>query len=283
MPIALSTTASRTTASPAPPSEPIDVERDLVLMLTATVQVNGMSDVSRPDPRDRERDYADALRYYLTRHPRFRRIAFVENSGWPLDGLRRVAADANRHGAEVEFVSLRCNDFPRHLGKSFGEMLLVDQALRRSALLADARYVGKLTGRLFLTNLTRLMAAARGPFDLFCDDHGHGLYERLRLPARFVSLRCESRFLVFTPAAFDRLIRPRYHELDDSRGLYLEKLLHRVATARWPGLRVVNRFPIEPEFRGRAGHGNKDFGSPVELAKVRVRAALRRVLPKVHF
>src|SRR5438309_235351 len=106
-------------------SKALDISADVTLLMTATVNPGDMPNVTAPDPRQREQDYAACLRYNLTAHPRFRRLVFAENSGWPLDRLRREALAAAR-GQEVEFLSLQGNDFPRDLGKSYGEMLLIE-------------------------------------------------------------------------------------------------------------------------------------------------------------
>src|SRR3954447_26876827 len=105
----------------------LDISRDVTLLLTATVHPKGMPDSTAPDPRQRECDYINCLRYYLAAHPRFRRVVFAENSGWPLERIRREAVSAAT-GQRLEFLSLEGNDFPRHLGKSYGEMVLLERA-----------------------------------------------------------------------------------------------------------------------------------------------------------
>ena len=69
----------------------INVPQDVALVLTSSIDVKGMTSSSRPDPRLRENDYAATLEYYLTEHPKVRRIIFIENSNWPLDRLRDLA------------------------------------------------------------------------------------------------------------------------------------------------------------------------------------------------
>ncbi|HTQ79448.1 MAG TPA: hypothetical protein VMM92_05590, partial [Thermoanaerobaculia bacterium] len=94
---------------------PLDLENQLALLLTASVEVNrGISSVTAVDARTREAEYAENLRYLLSHHPRIRKIIFAESSGWPLDRFQELARENpwNPWGKEVEFLQLACNDFP---------------------------------------------------------------------------------------------------------------------------------------------------------------------------
>jgi hypothetical protein len=91
-------------ASSSSSRAPLSLERDLVLLLTATIDIKGMPKAYPTVPEQRQRDYGNSLRYYLDNHPRVQKILFVENSGWPLDRLREVAGE-NPLGKQVEFIS----------------------------------------------------------------------------------------------------------------------------------------------------------------------------------
>jgi hypothetical protein len=258
----------------------IRIEDGFALLLTASIDPKGMPGVTRPDPRARERDYADALSYYITRHPRVRKVVFVENSNWPLDSIREAAGADNPHGKEIEFVSLDCNDFPRHLGKSYGEFLLLDRAMEASRLARAARFVGKLTGRNYLLNLTRILERTPDTFGLLMDIRDHGIYEFFRIP--YNGHHADTRLLVFTHAFYQRFIRGRYQDLDDSKPYMAEDLFYDLAKNEPSAAQVIRRLPIEPEYRGLAGHWNKDYGSAREITKRRIRGVVRRVAPWLH-
>jgi hypothetical protein len=257
----------------------IDIEREVTLVLTASVDPKGMPGVSRLDPLTREQDYAGCLRYYVCQHPRVRRIVFIENSGWPLDALKAVAS-SNPHGKELEFVSLNCNDFPREKGKSYGEMLLLDLGLRQSRLAATAPYIAKLTGRNYLTNVTRLLEQAHPPLALYCDVRDHRIYDMLRIPA--CGHHCDTRFFVMTLGFFDCFVRPRYAQLDDSKNYLVENLFFELSKMRDPAFPIIRRFTVEPAYSGIAGHLNKDYGSVGERIKRGIRAAARRIMPWLY-
>jgi hypothetical protein len=238
-----------------------------------------MPGVSRPDPFVREQDYCACLKYYVRHHDRIRRIVWIENSGWPLDQVRKVI-EYNPHHKEVELISLRCNQFPRSLGKSYGEMLMLDQGLAASKLAVGARYLAKLTGRNYLTNLTRILESPRQSFGLFCDIRDHGIFEMLRIPA--CGRHCDTRFFVFTPEFYDVYLRGQYRRLNDGQGYMVENLLYELAKDPRCAGQVIRRFPMEPDFRGLAGHLGKDYGSRREVLKRRVRGLARRLTPWLH-
>jgi hypothetical protein len=258
---------------------PLDLERQLALLLTASVRVNpGLAGVTAAGTAEREAEYAETLGYLVREHPRVRKIVFAENSGWPPARFEDAVAD-NPWGKEVEILQLRCNDFPGSLGKGYGEALLLDRALAASRLAATVRHVAKLTGRQRVLNMTRLLERVPRDFELLCDLRDHRLYELLRLPG--AGNYCDTRFFVFTLPFFDAHLR-RLHEAPVAGELNLEAAYYRAVKAleRQPG--VICRFPIEPRYRGRAGHWHKDYGSPVSRAKQSLRAAARRLLPRLR-
>jgi hypothetical protein len=276
---------------------PIDIEKEFTLLMTASIDPKGMStSAAAADPNERQDDYAASLSYYLTEHPRVRRITFVENSGWPLDRLR-ATAENNPHRKSVEFISLSLNDFSRSLGKGYGELLMLDECLQRSTHVRESRYFGKLTGRIRLLNLTSLLEALPDPIDFACDLRDHPFYDlvnfistRLRPTSthRFNGRWGESRFFVTTPDFYHRHLRGRYAGIEESRpswGLgtyYIEGLIFQIAKNEAAGERVVRRFPIEPMFRGMAGHLDKDYGGFTQRVKHAARSAVRRLAPWLH-
>jgi len=260
---------------------------DVAILFTATIRINsGLAGVTAPDPHLREEEYAENLRYFLREHPRLRKLVFAENSGWPLDRLREIAAAANPHGKEVEMVQLACNDFPGSYGKGYGEALLIDRALAASRLVRETRWIAKMTGRQRVLNMTRLLERAPARFDLLCDLRDHGFFERFGIPA--AGRWCDTRFFVFTLPFFDAHLRTLYtaprpegreYNLEDSYYHAIRALLDDPGGER----RVIPRFPIEPRYRGHAGHWHKDYGSPRQRVKQALRAAGRQLLPGFWF
>jgi hypothetical protein len=259
-------------------SERLSIETDFTLLLTATVQVNAsLAGLTSTDPISRQQEYAGTLRYYLTEHPRIRRLVFAENSGWPLAPFQDVTAH-NPLGKTVELLQLDCNAYSGSLGKGYGEALLIDRALSASRLAGQSRYIGKLTGRQRVANLTALLSRLPKGFAFVCDLRDHGLYERLGLPG--AGRWCDTRFFVFAQPFFDRTLRGLYRQPTGGE-FNLEDAYYR-AVHPLEGPDVICRFPVEPSYRGFAGHWNKNYGGLRSRAKQAVRGALRFALPRLR-
>ncbi|AMM25146.1 hypothetical protein [Variovorax sp. PAMC 28711] len=249
---------------------------DVCLLLSASIRPNALADVSIADPVQRETDYLDTLAYYLNAHPGFKRFVFIDNSGWPLDKFAQLAASV-APDVQIELISLDLNDFAPHLGKSYGEMLLLERGIERSTLAKESVYLAKLTGRLPLTNLTALVQSVTRHFDLLCDVKDHPINEWLRRPV--TGRRADTRFFMFRLRFWDKYVRGHLDEFDERRGEFVEWFFYRLATRRGTGEVMLNRLPREPVFEGLAGHGSKDYSSSAEKKKRMIRDIVRRAVP----
>ena len=110
---------------------------EVCLLLTGTIHVEH-SEFLRPsgriDTKTREADYVAALTRWITSQSSVRDIVFVENSGHPLDALHAVVDHHTDNGKRVELLSFRTTGYTSERGRSFGELDIIDTALRRSRL-----------------------------------------------------------------------------------------------------------------------------------------------------
>ncbi|HEY1686157.1 MAG TPA: hypothetical protein VGG19_15430 [Tepidisphaeraceae bacterium] len=254
-----------------------NIEQEVALVMTASIDPKGMPAASTlPDPKVRETDYVNALDYYLVNHPRITKIVFAENSGWPLDRLYTAAK--KRDAVErVEFISSSLNDFPRELGKSYGELLLLDHAIEQSRFVGGSKYIAKITGRAIIPNLTRLLESAPEGVNFYGDLRDHRLYKLLG--TGLCGQHGESRVFLTTPQFYNENFRDKYVLMNEDKGIFLENLIYDVVKKSLDGKRVVGRFRIEPDFQGIAGHAGKDYSSTRETFKRKIRALVRITIP----
>lgn len=94
--------------------------------MTACINPNKMAYTALQDWSVRRKQYCEALDYYLhaTDYP----IVFVENSG---EDISPDYTEWIRKG-RLEILTFEGNDFPRHLGKGYGEGIIVDYAISHS-------------------------------------------------------------------------------------------------------------------------------------------------------
>ena len=144
-----------------------------LLVLTATIQPPaGVIASHRNDPAERLKDYAEALKFYLSDRCRWiDRIVFIDNSAADLGMLERLAAQ-HAGAKQVEFVSFYGLDYPVDYTKGYGEFKLLDHGFENAPLLrqmAEHDKWWKVTGRYRATNLDRLVRTAPRNYDLYAD------------------------------------------------------------------------------------------------------------------
>lgn len=110
----------------------------------------------RSNPAVRSEDYARALDFYAhSLSPARWRILFVENSGYSLSRFQEIA---RTRGHELATVGYRSELDIRAKGKGAAEAEILDRALEHIHTdLPETRQVTKVTGRLLVRNITRLV------------------------------------------------------------------------------------------------------------------------------
>ena len=260
--------------------------RGYPLVMTASIRVNGMEGLSVSDQQERSQQYLSTLEFYL-RSGWVNQVVFAENSGADLEEFEDlVAAYPN---VEVELWCFELNDFPRELGKSYGEMQLLDRVLCKSRFVADAGGFAKVTGRFPFLNLDRLLEEAqrRAPWDLFCDTKDHAVYDWMRIG--WNGHAADTRFFIVTTAFYKRHFYGKYTALNDSEGRLVEGLFFDVIKQHRDNETIVSRFKVEPEPSGQAGHrqisiiGTNDYSGWLAKSKRRIRQIGRWLFPWFWF
>lgn len=188
--------------------------------MTASVDPRGCV-ASRFTPEFRERQYESALQFYLRVLQKnhsfaFRKIVFVENSGWNLNRLMAVVPDAYK--SCVEFLSIPIDDFIPARGKSYNEMLLINKACASSAFLGDpaTRFV-KVTGRYPILNILAM-------FRNIAQNESADCFFQLHSTKPLVDTRC----IMFTKKVWMRCFEKQYLRADNKTGWHFENLVYDV-------------------------------------------------------
>ena len=141
-----------------------------ILLLTATVCPRGMCFVKRTDPHIRLQDYKDALALWLSVQD-VPAVVFCENSDYDMFQIEQFIKEHNTSNKPVELLSFDGNDYPKDLGKGYGEIGILSHALENSDLIGPDTIIIKVSGRLYISNfsnLIRKVRASRG-IDVFCN------------------------------------------------------------------------------------------------------------------
>lgn len=118
-----------------------------VILMTASINPNGMSNTAVQNIEIRKSQYVEAVSYYLstTVFP----IVFVENTGYDISCLFGKEIQAGR----LEVIVYKGNDFDRNRGKGYGEGLIIRNAFEKSKLLCEKCTVIKISGRHIVKNI----------------------------------------------------------------------------------------------------------------------------------
>jgi hypothetical protein len=214
---------------------------DVVVLLTATVEVRGVAFMERQDPEVRFEDYKQALRLWLNTRDS-PPLIFCENSGYDLSEIKQITKDCNPYNKQVEFLSFDDNNYPRELGKGYGEIRTIDYALDQSSQTDYDTLIVKVTGRHYIQNigclLQGLLEMPRA--DVYCDMRGNLSW-------------ADTRVFCGTVSFLKDVMIPMQETCNDTDGITIEHILARAVHqclargGRWAML------PCSPDIRGVSG------------------------------
>ena len=256
------------------------------LLMTASIDPKGMSNIPNPNIAVREKQYCDTLYFYLA-SGWIKEIIFVDNSGYDLTKLRNIALKFP--GTTVEFMPCDFNNYSRELGKGYGEMRILDYAVDHSELVKAAGGFTKVTGRFPILNIHKVLEEAqrRQPWSIFCDTKDHTVYEMLGLPWRSHSV--DTRIFCITSEFYRKYFYGKYVNMNDSVGLIVERLFFETIQEECIHEKCIRRFRTEPEYSGHGNHfparfiGTNNYGGLFAKTKRRIRQVGRWVVPWFWF
>ena len=131
----------------------------IIILLTATVNPNGMINTKLQDPIIRKEQYIEAVKYYLNNS--IYSIVLCENSNYNFDELK-----SKYYKDRLEILTFKGNNFPKIYGKSFGEIEIIEYALNNSKFLQQTNCFCKITGRVKITNINQIIEKAQARISL---------------------------------------------------------------------------------------------------------------------
>ena len=125
---------------------------NICILLTATIDPQGIVFLKRNNPIVRENDYIKSMKRWMEmqQFP----IIFCENSGYKIDKIKSMIKKHKKK--KIEILQFKGNSFPRELGKGYGELIIIDYAIKHSKLIKNSDYIIKVTGRYFIKNIEKI-------------------------------------------------------------------------------------------------------------------------------
>lgn len=202
---------------------------EVVLLLTSTVNVKGMSFTALTDKLIRENHYLDAISYYFFETNV--KIVVTENTGHSfLSKLSQPMVDSGR----LELLCFNGNNFPKEKGKGYGELESISYAMRHSQMIGENTAIIKITGRYKVRNIrTFINSANRKSSDLcqFLYFKGHS--------------KAFSGIFIADKNFFFSFLEHNHDLMNDSKGVYFE---HVLATSLLEFMRTGGNFLLIGSF-----------------------------------
>jgi hypothetical protein len=210
----------------------------IVIILTATLDVNNCVYTLRTNTEERLADYQKSLEYYIKNTTYD--IIICENSGSKyFEELKKLQVD-NR----IEFLQYNGNNFDRNLGKGYGERATLNYILNNSKLIQDNNYsyACKITGRLILENIVEIVEYVNNFNKKYHFLH-FGCNEREKM--------CNTRCYFIKPFSISKLFE---HEINDTNYQLMEHCFYNLCK-KYPSELIK----IEPKFIGICGGTNTSY------------------------
>ena len=181
-----------------------------VLLLTACVTPAGMAYTALQDPHERERQYLNALSWYIKNTSL--RIVMCENTNYQLP----QEFSAFIKNGRLEYLTFNGNNsFDKSRGKGVGESLIIQHAIKYSKFIADADVIMKMTGRQILKNINFIVHHCTKDNCIYANNG------RYYLNLRFAF----SQFYICPKSFYKEYFLKGISRLDDSKFYYFEHLL----------------------------------------------------------
>lgn len=180
-----------------------------VILLTACVNPKGMLFTQLQNPQIRLQQYKETLKWYLENISE--KIVLVENT---LCDFSNDFSDFIAAG-RLECLTFDGNSYDRKLGKGYGEALIIKTALEQSKILRKCDIIIKITGRLKVKNINRLIHDIKNHNTIYANTdlrNGH--------------VFCYSALFISPKEFLNNYFLPKINRLDDSEGYFFEHLLY---------------------------------------------------------
>ena len=193
--------------------------QDIVILLTATIDVQNIPFLQRSDLKIRLSDYKQSLKLWMN-NKHTPKIIFCENSGFDLSPLSELCKQNNPHHKKIEFLSLDDNHFPRELGKGYGEMRIIKHVFEKSHLIGPDTLIIKVTGRLYIAEIGTIInnIQNRPKADIYCNFKGDLSHAECYIFCSSVLFLKDYLF-------------PRKELINDTKGVFFEHVLARAVHA----------------------------------------------------
>lgn len=215
------------------------------LIIPSSVYVNARY-TALADPQQREQQYLDALSWFIRDSP-LTKIIVCDNSGYRYSSsLSELAATYHK---QLELLSFNGNNaLIQQYGKGYGEGEIMEFVMKHSRLLQEAEGFLKVTGRLKVINIDKVLLRSKASENYFMPV---SLLRPRFLVPKAARPCVEVRVYYVTKTFFREVLLNTYKEVSDDHIFFLEHAYYQ-AIAR-SSAASVRCFPTAPDITGMSG------------------------------
>ena len=207
---------------------------DTIILLTGCINPNGMSFTQLTDVNERQKQYVNAIHYYIKETDC--KIIFCENSNTNINYL------FDNYSERLEILTFNGNK-DKQRGKGYGEAEIIEYAFQKSKWLKENKIVIKITGRLIVNNIKHITKSRKSKKEFItCLFHSDLKF-------------ADSRIICATSSFYKEFYSKR-NMINDSCGVYFEHIL--CSTVLESPLSFIP-FSEEPLITGISGSTGKSY------------------------
>lgn len=215
------------------------------LLLTGTIDPSKFNNTmtSLTDVHTRLKQYEAALAWWIKKSD-FNNIVFIENSGYMFD-IDKFMQLAEQNNKKFEYIlgTPYVEETIAH-GKSYGESMLINEAIEKSVLLKTAGSFYKCTGRLIIKNVSKILKAK------YCSDTVF-----TGVPAdKWAFTWFFSVNIVF----YRKYLSDAFKYVDDQKGIYMEHIYYKKLLQHRD---LIDMFHVYPNVDGVSAGSNSQYHS----------------------
>lgn len=214
----------------------------LNLILTGTIDPSIFSNtgVVLTNAEERLKQYKSAIHFYITNSP-FENIIFIENSGSPFN-FKEISNQANKYNKKFEYIKVETDkEETLKYGKSYGEADLITKAILQSNLLKGEISFYKVTGRIKIINIKKMILSNNDSAFLFRHD----------------LKRCYTFFFKANINQYKKYFINSQYLCDEKRGYDIERVYYDIIMKN--DLNVTN-YKFYPLLKGTIGTNGLQYG-----------------------
>lgn len=235
----------------------------MVLIITGTIAPSlEVRYLAIKNAEERLSQYYDSIFFYISQGC-FNKIIFCENSNYGSKGLEPLVKLAKENHLQLELLSFQ-GDTEKVImqGKGYGEAEIMNYIFANSNLIKGETMFAKVTGRLKVTNVIRILSKIK---------EGNCYFNVPNHTARHMY---DTRFYMIPIELFKQYFLDAKEEIMDDEGIFLETVYTNRILQK--DIKTKN-FPIYPRIIGQSGSSGESYSF------IEWKSKIKDILSKINF